>query len=114
MGHARHEIAQTGDLSKETKTLLPLYVSGATTLGELLAHPVTVSAAGQLIQQMKSGMMGVMQGEDTAEALGTGAEMMEAMMMGMPLKSLASFAGPEAAAQIEQMMGSLNQMLGNQ
>lgn len=114
VGHASDEIALTGELSFETKKLLPLYVSGATTLGELLAHPVTVSAAGQLIEQMKSGMMGVMQGEDTAEALGTGAEMMEAMMMGMPLKSLASFAGPEAAAQIEQMMGSLNQMLGNQ
>lgn len=114
VGHASDEIALTGELSFETKKLPPLYVSGATTLGELLAHPVTVSAAGQLIEQMKSGMMGVMQGEDTAEALGTGAEMMEAMMMGMPLKSLASFAGPEAAAQIEQMMGTLNQMLGNQ
>ena len=39
--------------------------------------------------------------------------MMEAMVMGMPLKSLASFAGAELAAQIEQMMQSLNQALGN-
>jgi hypothetical protein len=39
--------------------------------------------------------------------------MMEAMMKGMPLKSLASFAGAEAAAQIEQMKQVLNQALGN-
>ena len=51
--------------------------------------------------------------EEAANALGTGAEMMEAMVMGMPLKSLASFAGAELAAQIEQMMQSLNQALGN-
>lgn len=116
VGHASDEIALTGELPFVTKKMPPLYVNGATTIGELFAHPVTAPVVGQMMQQMQSGMMGAMQGEDAAgaaEALGTGAEMMEAMMMGMPLKSLASFAGAEAAAQIEQMMGTLNQMLGN-
>lgn len=113
VGHASDEIALTGELSFETKKMPPLYVSGATTIGELLAHPVTAPVVGQMMQQMKGGMLDAMQSEDAAEALGTGSEMMEAMMMGMPLKSLASFAGAEAAAQIEQMMGTLNQMLGN-
>lgn len=42
-----------------------------------------------------------------------GAEMMKAMMHGMPLKSLASFAGAEMAAQIELMIQGMNQALGN-
>ena len=41
------------------------------------------------------------------------AEMMKAMMYGMPLKSLASFAGAEMAAQIELMIQGMNQALGN-
>lgn len=32
--------------------------------------------------------------------------------MGMPLKSLASFAGTETAAKFEEMTGTFNQMLG--
>ena len=34
-------------------------------------------------------------------------------MYGMPLKSLASFAGAEMAAQIELMIQGMNQALGN-
>lgn len=116
IGHASDEIALTGELSFETKKMPPLYVDGATTIGELLEHPVTAPVVSQMMQHMQKGMLGAMQGEDAAgaaEALGTGAEMMQAMMMGMPLKSLASFAGAEAAAQIEQMIESLNQALGN-
>ena len=115
IGHASDEIALTGEISFKTDKRLPLFVSGATTIGELLSHPVTAPAVGQMMQKMQ-GMMGSMQGDDmekAVDALGTGAEMMEAMMKGIPLKSLVSFAGAEVAAQIEQMMQSLNQALGN-
>ena len=111
IGHASDEIALRGELSFKTEKQLPLYVSGATTIGELMAHPVTAPIIGGLMQNMQ-GAMGVMQSDPTEnveDTLGTGAE----MMYGMPLKSLASFAGAEMAAQIELMIQGMNQALGN-
>ncbi len=108
VGCASDEVALEGTLSFETKKSLPLHIDGSTTVGQLLENPVAAPIVGEMMQKMQS-----MLGGDTAETLGSGEEMAEAMAMGMPLKSLASFAGPEAAAKIEQMMGTLNQMLGN-
>ncbi len=115
VGHASDEIALKGELSFQTAKRPPLYVSGSTTLGELMAHPVTAPIVGQMLQAMQEKMGPMMGGgsEENANTLGTDAAMMEAMMKGMPLKSLASFAGAEAAAQIEQMKQVLNQALGN-
>ena len=80
-----------------------------------MAHPVTAPIVGQMLQAMQEKMGPMMGGgaEENANTLGTDTAMMEAMMKGMPLKSLASFAGAEAAAQIEQMKQVLNQALGN-
>lgn len=115
IGGASDKIALTGELTFETGKMLPMYVDGATTLGELLAHPVTAPIVGQMMQNMQ-GALGTMQGEDgkeVADSLGAGAEMMEKMMSGMPLKSLASFAGPKVALQIEQLIQTLNQKLNS-
>lgn len=115
IGHASDEIALTGEILFKTDKQLPLFVNGSTTIGELLAHPVTAPIVGQMMQGME-GPMGGMQGDDAEnmeDSLGTGAEMMEAMMVGMPLKSLASFAGAEVAAQIDQLIQTLNNALGN-
>ena len=46
IGHASDEIALRGELSFKTEKQLPLYVSGATTIGELMAHPVTAPIIG--------------------------------------------------------------------
>ena len=48
----------------QTEKQLPLYVSGATTIGELMAHPVTAPIIGGLMQNMQ-GAMGVMQSDPT-------------------------------------------------
>lgn len=114
IGHASDEIVLRGDLLFTTEKIPPLYVSGATTLGQLLKHPVTAPVVSEMMKSMQAAMP--MQGADAesaADALGTGTEMMEAMMTGMPLKSLASFAGREAAEKFQQMIVTLNQMLGN-
>ncbi|MCM1105569.1 MAG: glycoside hydrolase family 3 C-terminal domain-containing protein [Blautia sp.] len=114
IGHASDEIALRGDLSFETEKLLPMYVSGATTLGQLLKHPVTAPAVGEMIKDMQEAMLSPEgDAESSTDALGTGREMMEAMMTEMPLKSIVSFAGAEAAGKIEEMIVTLNQMLGN-
>ncbi|MCM1088668.1 MAG: glycoside hydrolase family 3 C-terminal domain-containing protein [Muribaculaceae bacterium] len=114
VGHASDEIALRGELTFETKKLPPMYVNGATTMGQLMKHPVTAP----VVEQMMKGMQGAMPAQDAdaqsaADALGTGMEMMEAMITGMPLKSIASFAGAEVAEKIEEMMVTLNKMLGN-
>ncbi|MCM1282016.1 MAG: glycoside hydrolase family 3 C-terminal domain-containing protein [Muribaculaceae bacterium] len=114
IGHASDEIALRGELSFETEKLPPMYVSGATTLGQLLGHPVTAPVVGEMIKSMQETMLP--QGgeaENGTDALGTGREMMEAMMTEMPLKSIVSFAGAEVAGKIEEMIVTLNQMLGN-
>lgn len=110
IGHASDEIALRGELSFETKKVLPLHVSGATTLGQLLEHPVTAPVVAQVMESMRKAMPGA-DAEGDADVLGTGGEMMKAMMKGMPLKSLASFAGPGVAEKIETLIVTLNQML---
>lgn len=116
IGHASDEIALIGKITFETEKQLPLYVSSATTLGEILAHPITAPLVGQMLQQVQEGM-GVMHEDEAAgvaDALGTGTEMMNAMIYGMPLKSLASFSGAETGKQIEQLIHDLNRKLGNE
>ena len=112
IGHASDDIVLKGTISFETHKQLPLYVTGATTIGELLRHPVTAPIIGQMLQPMQE-QMGFSGGDEMQNNLGTGNEMMEAMAYGMPLKSLASFAGPQVAEQIEQMIVMLNKQLGN-
>lgn len=106
-GGASDRIAVTGMLSFKTKKRIPLHVDGSTTMGELLAHPVTAPIMGQMMQNMPKAD-GI-----SADTLGNGAEIMQAMMQGMPLKSLASFGGAQGAAQVEQLIQTMNQKLGN-
>ncbi|MCB5683701.1 hypothetical protein LIQ93_19850, partial [[Ruminococcus] gnavus] len=53
IGHASDEIAWRGELSFKTEKQLPLYVSRATTIGELMSHPVTAPIIGGLMQNMQ-------------------------------------------------------------
>ena len=115
IGHASDEIALTGQISFKTDKQLPFFVSGTTTFGELFSHPVTAPLVAQMMQEMQSAMGGTQDAEtgNAEDAFGTDAEMAKAMMSSMPLKTLASFCGAEMAAQIDRMIQSLNQALGN-
>lgn len=113
IGHASDEIKLTGELSFKTKKQLPLYVSGATTVGELLANPMTAPIIRDAMQQIQ-GAPEDAQPEGDTDALGMGVDMMEAMINGMPLKSIVSFNGVETAAMVEQLIPALNQALGNE
>lgn len=111
IGHASDELLLNGVLTFQTEKMVPLYVDGATTIGELLGHPVTAPIIGGALKDI----MGVLQsfgGEEGSDTLGMGKEMMEAMMHGMPLKSLASFSGPEVGALIEELIQEMNGKLG--
>ena len=109
-GHASDDIRLTGTLQFTTAKVLPMYVDGATTMGELFANPKTAPILGQMMQQAAP----VVPEGDTASIIVTGAEsdqaMIEAMMTGMPLKSLVSF-GILTAKQIDGLISALNDAL---
>lgn len=109
VGHASDDILLTVDIQFVTKKLLPFEVTGATTIGELLADPRTAPVVAQMMESSKS-MMPTDE-ESRENALGTDKEMMQEMMFGMPLKSLISFGGAEIGAKVEGMMEMLNNML---
>ncbi len=112
IGSASDDLTAAGKITYTTQKLLPLHVTGATTLGELFKDPRT----SPIVTKMMGQAGGIMSGgeeeqEQTVAALGSDKEMMEAMMTGMPLKSLISFGGPEMGAQIEEMIKLLNEQL---
>lgn len=107
VGPASDEILLTAELAFTTAKILPLHVTGATTVGELLANPITAPFAAQLLQS--SAVMPA--GENDADTLGSDAEMMASMFYGTPLKAMASFGGREAAGMIGQLIETLNAAL---
>ena len=103
-GHASDDIRLTAELQFTTAKLLPLHVDGATTIGELMADPRTAPVVGQMMQQAAQSFGGddvSLTGSDSDQA------MMQAMMKGMPLKSLMSF-GMMTIEQMEGLVATLN------
>jgi len=111
VGHASDEIKLTAELAFKTRKVLPMHIDGATTLGELLQDPRTAPVVGKMMAEAGNAL-GMGEGSESGESpLGTDAEMGKAMMMGMPLKSLASFAGDKL--DVDALIAALNQIVGN-
>ena len=106
IGHASDDIKLTAEVCFTTAKKLPLVITGATTLGELLKDSRTAAVAGKMVAEMGKAF-GADQPADDSNPLGTGPEMMEAMMYGMPIKSLASFSG--GAIDLDGLIATLNQ-----
>ncbi len=104
VGHASDDIAFSAEIRFTTRKLLPLTVTPATTLGELMHDPRTAPALQQMMAQM-GGQSSVMDNDDPSMK-----EMMEAMMSGMPLKSLISF-GMISGEQAEGLIAMLNSLI---
>ncbi|MBR0463972.1 MAG: glycoside hydrolase family 3 C-terminal domain-containing protein, partial [Clostridia bacterium] len=107
IGSASDDIAVCGTIDFTTKKLPPLTLDGSTTIGELLAHPVTAPVVHEMLSSM-GGFFGGRKPDKEKKpeggSMGTDDQMMQAMMKGMPLKSLASFGGPAAAERVGQLM----------
>ena len=100
VGHASDEILLTAEIAFTTGKLPPLDISPSTTMGELLADPRTAPVIRQMMEAaQRSGPMEP--SDDESEKA-----MMEAMMFGMPLKSLASF-GVMTPQQIQGLIAAL-------
>lgn len=112
VGHASDDICLSAEISFTTAKLLPFTVTGATTIGELMADPRTAPAIGEMMAKVAQTLGGAV-GEDKESgesALGADPEeMMKAMVGGMPVKSLVSFAG--GALDADALITSLNENL---
>ncbi len=92
IGHASDDIRVRTQITFTTQKMLPFEVTSSTTVGELLANPLTAKVVGQMIAQAQSrsqaeeGHMEMEERQSDADAKSN-----EAMMFGMPLKSLVSF-----------------------
>lgn len=111
VGHASDDIRVSKELAFTTAKVLPFVVTGATTLGELMADPRTAPAVKEMMEKTAQTLGAGSDAEQASEAAEgvVGPEMMEAMMQGMPIKSLVSFVG--AALDIDALIATLNQCL---
>ncbi len=98
VGHASDDIRVSCELKFETAKILPFEVTGATTIGELMNNPRTAQVMGEMITKMMQSLGASSGGQEERGEEGTmgfDPEKMQAMLYGMPIKSLASFGGGE-------------------
>ena len=102
MGHASDDIRLSCEIKFATKKMAPLQVTSATTVGELLADPRTADMIIQMLApiQQKAAVSEAADGSDT--------QMMQALLEGLPLKSLAVLG--VTGEMIENMIIQLNQV----
>ena len=103
IGAASDDISAEGEIGFVQTKLLPFIVTPATTMGELMTDPRTAAA----VQQLMAGMGSHSSSMDTENTSESDQKMMQAMMMGMPLKSLASFGGM-TKEQLDGMVAMMN------
>ena len=114
VGAASDDIRLQESFQFNTARLLPLHVDGATTIGELLNDPRTADFINQMVQGRLEQRKSKRAEEEKESGISqSDAEMMQAMMMGMPLKSLTSY-GVLSLSQVEGLIAQLNSLAGNQ
>ncbi len=99
VGDASDHIEACAEITFTTKKIKPLTVTTSTTIGELLAHPVTAGIVKDLMAQMHSNVPVAMDDSDP---------MMTAMVRFMPIKSFMSF-GVMDEAQANGLVAMMNQ-----
>lgn len=104
IGHASDEILLTTDVTFSTEKQLPMVVTTATTVGELLNDPRTAHVIRQMMAQMGGGDPSMIENADPSQKA-----MLEGMMMGMPLKSMIAFGviDMEQAVNLIDMLNGL-------
>ena len=107
IGRASDNIMLRSEIDFSTQKLLPLHVTMASTIGELLGDPRTGAVMRQMMASMSGGMAGrIDQNDQTMSA------MAEAMKTAVPLKALVSF-GMITMEQANQLVATLNSILEN-
>jgi len=102
IGHASDDIRISCEVSFTTKKQLPFQVTGTTTIGELLADSRTAAATMELLAPLQQN------GENGEEISEADQQMIQAILEGLPLKSL-SIAGVTGET-IEGIIYKLNEL----
>ena len=102
VGHASDDIRVSCEIQFTTKKLLPFQVTGATTIGELLADSRTAAATMELLAPLQQN------GENGEEVSEADQQMIQAILEGLPLKSL-SIVGV-TGEMIEGIIYKLNEL----
>ena len=102
VGHASDDIRVSCEIQFTTKKQLPFHVTGATTIGELLADARTAAAAMELLAPLQQ------TGENGEEISEADQQMIQAILEGLPLKSL-SIAGV-SGKMTEEIIHKLNEL----
>lgn len=104
IGHASDDIVLEADFEYQTDCLLPLYVDGTTTVGDLLEDPRTAQAARQIFLQSPSQAQASENVESEADQ-----ELLRAVLEGLPLKSLVSLGVMdwEQKDAVEEMLNGI-------
>ena len=97
-----YELLVSCEIQFTTKKLLPFQVTGATTIGELLADSRTAAATMELLAPLQQ------TGENGEEISEADQQMIQAILEGLPLKSL-SIAGV-SGEMIEEIIHKLNEL----
>ena len=107
VGDASDHILCQAELDFETAKLVPLFVDGSTTIGELLYDPRTTSIVQTVLAEFTGDLSS---GEDSTGVTEKDPTeiMLENMILSLPLKSLSSF-GSVDPAEIENLIQYLNQ-----
>lgn len=111
LGHSSADIRGRVDVQFTTQTILPLFVTENSTLGELMAHPI----AGPAVAQMTAGFAQSFGGGEEQSAVANAAvnsEMSKQMMQNAPVRLLRNFGGMDDS-KISAMINSVNQILQN-
>ena len=102
IGHASDDIRISCEVSFTTKKQLPFQVTGTTTIGELLADSRTAAATMELLAPLQQN------GENGEEISEADQQMIQAILEGLPLKSL-SIVGVTGET-IEGIIYKLNEL----
>ena len=102
IGHASDDIRLSCEITFTTKKMLPFHVTNATTVGELLADPRTAAMTMQMLAPIQQ-QAAVSDSEEESDS-----QMMQALLDGLPLKSLSVLNVP--GEMIDEMICNLNRV----
>ena len=106
IGHASDDIRVSRKITFTTKKVLPLCVTGATTIGELLTDSRTSATIAQMIAALQKSEQS--EANDTDSEDESDSKMMQALLEGLPLKSLPILGVPGEAVQ--ELIRNLNEL----
>ena len=101
IGHASDDIRLSCDITFTTRKMLPFHITRATTVGELLADSRTAAMTMQMLAAIQQASEGTSE-EDSD------SQMMQALLDGLPLKSLSVLGVP--GEMIDEMVSNLNRV----